>query len=300
MRVSVSIVTHQSANQIDACLAGVRKQGSIVDEVFVVDSGSTDGTIERLRERHPYVSLDAVGSNVGYAGGHNRNFLCARGDAFLVLNPDVVLGAGHVATLCGALDEDPRRGAAGGRLLHAHAPERIDSAGIGYDRWYTRFVDRGRGLPASQYRRDEDVWGTCGAATLYRSEALASVSGPEESPFAERLFMYYEDVDLAWRLRRAGWQSRFCADATALHARGGSGASVPFSEYYLVRNRLWVSLRNASRGELLRELPGLLGFELVKAVQALGRPHLRRALFDQCRGIPAALQARHRLAKGAV
>ena len=296
MRVSVSIVTHQSREQIDACLQGVRRQGAAVDEVLILDSGSSDGTVEHLRERHPYASVEALPANVGYAVGHNRNFLCSQGDAFLVLNPDVVLEAGHVAALRACLEADDGRGAAGGRLLGADG--QIDSAGIGYDRWRTRFVDRGRGLPSHQFRRDENVFGTCGAATLYRRAALTEVSRSGESPFAERLFMYYEDVDLAWRLRRAGWQIRFCADAMATHRRGGSRASAAFSEYYLVRNRLWVTLRNANGREFVRELPGLLGFHVAKTLQAIRRPHLRRALLDQCRGIPAALRARTEILGG--
>ena len=173
---------------------------------------------------------------------------------------------------------------------------RLDSAGITYDRGRTRFIDRGRGADPRRYGREEDVFGTCGAATLYRRKALASVSAPGESPFAERFFMYYEDVDLAWRLRHAGWRIRFCPGAMAIHQRGGSGADDAFVEYHLVRNRLWVSLRNAAPAELLRELPGIAALEAVKLVQALRRPHLRAALRDQLRGVPASLAERRRAA----
>ena len=104
--------------------------------------------------------------------------------------------------------------------------------------------------------------------------------------------MYYEDVDLAWRLQRAGWRVRYCPDAEATHRRGGSCAAPSFVEYHLVRNRLWVSLRNASPGQLLRELPGLALFEGAKALQAIRRPHLRAALRDQWRGIGASFRER--------
>jgi hypothetical protein len=87
-------------------------------------------------------------------------------------------------------------------------------------------------------------------------------------------------------------------DAEACHVRGGSGAANAFIEYHLVRNRLWVSLRNASAAELLRELPGLALFETVKAVQALRRPHLRAALRDQWRGVRPSLRERRLVAAG--
>jgi GT2 family glycosyltransferase len=190
-------------------------------------------------------------------------------------------------------------GAATGRLLGPGPEGRIDSAGISYDRLRTRFIDRGRGELRERFAREEDVFGACGAAALYRRVALDEVSRPGEHPFAERFFMYYEDVDLAWRLGRAGWRTRYVPDAESVHLRGGCGTSSGFIEYHLVRNRLWLSLRNASLSDLLLEFPGLAFFEGVKLIQALGRPHLRAALIDQLAGVRQSLVERRRAAWGA-
>jgi GT2 family glycosyltransferase len=287
--VSVSIVTHRSRACIDTCLAGVAAQGAVVREVLVVDSASDDGTAEHLRLQ-PRVAFCALERNVGYAAGHNLNFARARGRFFLVLNPDVVLAPGHLDVLVGALERDRRVGAAVGRLLAPGPERRLDSAGIARTR--TRFVDRGRSEAADRYGREEDVFGACGAAALYRSAVLRGVCRGDEAPFAERFFMYYEDVDLAWRLRRAGFRTRYVPTAEAVHLRGGSGASAAFVEYHLVRNRLWLTLRNARGRELLRDLPGLALFSAAKAVQSTRRPHLRAALRDQLRGVPASLRER--------
>ncbi|MEE9606239.1 MAG: glycosyltransferase family 2 protein [Myxococcota bacterium] len=290
--VTVSVVTHQSARHVDACLASLESQGPCVREVLLADSGSSDGTLECVRARHPRVRVRSLGRNAGYAAAHNRNWAAASGAFLLALNPDVVLGPGYVPRLLECLQADPGLGAAGGRLLSPGPVPRIDSAGIAYGPARARFVDRGRGSSPERYASEEDVLGACGAAALYRGTALDAVEAPGESPFAERLFMYYEDVDLCWRLRHAGWRVRYCPDAEAVHERGGSGADEAFTEYHLVRNRLWVSLRNATGGEGLRELPGLAAFELVKLVQAIGRPHLRAALRDQLRGVRASLAER--------
>lgn len=299
MRISVSVVTHQSAAHVERCLDAVREQGTCVGEVLVADSGSRDDTVLRARRADPEARIAVLGRNAGYAAAHNHNFRRSRHGSFLVLNPDVVLHRGHLDALLERLECEASLAAAGGRLLSPGRPLRLDSAGVVYDRLRTRFVDRGRGLPARSFLRDEDVLGTCGAATLFRRAALEDVSSPGEEPFAERLFMYYEDVDLAWRLRRAGWRIRFCPDAVATHARGGSGGGDAFAEYHLVRNRLWVTLRNAAPRELARELPGLALFELAKSIQSVRRPHLRRALRDQWRGVPESLRARRRAARGA-
>lgn len=297
MSVSVSVVTYQSARHVDACLGAVRAQGPSVREILVADNGSSDGTPERVRARHPDATLLALGRNTGFAAAHNANWARARGRFLLVLNPDVVLRPGYVDALVARLEGDPAVGAATGRLLAAGAPLRVDSAGIAWDRGRTRFVDRGRGARPADYDRECDVLGACGAAALFRREALCAVSRPGEAPFAERLFMYYEDVDLAWRLRRQGWRIRYCPRAEAVHVRGGSGAAAAFVEYHLVRNRVWVSARNAGAGELLRELPGLALFLSAKALQSARRPHLRAALREGLAGWSACRAERRGTAR---
>ena len=292
MKVSVSIVTHQSRAWITRCLDALDRQGPAVHEVLVLDSASRDGTAELVAARHPEVALDRAAANVGFARGHNRNWSRAQGDALLVLNPDVILRPGAVARLVAVLERSPRVGAVAPRLLAMDAPERIDSAGILRSRGRTRFVDRGRGEPRAAFDEEEVVFGACGAAVLLRREALDAVSRPGETPFAEHFYMYYEDVDLAWRLQRAGFHTRYVPQAEALHVRGGSGGDPAFVEYHLVRNRVWCTARNASAPELVRELPGLLLFEGAKLLQSLRRPHLRRALRDQLTGLPAAWAAR--------
>ena len=298
MSVSISIVTYQSAPHIAACLAGVRAQGDLVEEVLIADNGSVDDTLERVRADHPQARILELGANRGFASAHNANFAAACGAFVLTLNPDVALAPGYLAELVRCLERNPSLGAATGRLVTPGPRQKIDSAGISYSPGRSRFIDRGHGAPPSLYARDEDVFGACAAAALYRRRAVDEIAQPGETPFAERLFMYYEDVDLTWRLRRAGWGVRYCPGAEACHARGGSGASAAFIEYHLIRNRLWVSLRNASPGELLAELPGVALWFGVKVLQSVVRPHLRTALIDQLRGVPASLAERRRAAVG--
>jgi GT2 family glycosyltransferase len=297
--VSVSVVSFDSRALICDCLDALRVQGAPVREVLIADNASRDGTVELVKSRYPEASVLSLERNLGYGAAHNLNFARSRQRYFLALNPDVVLRPGFLSRLVETLDGDRSLGAATGRLVRPGPHGRIDSAGISYDRVRTRFVDRGRGELRERFAREEDVFGACGAAALYRRAALEEVSRPSESPFAERFFMYYEDVDLAWRLGRAGWRTRYVPEAESVHLRGGCGAGQAFIEYHLVRNRLWLSLRNASLSDFLLELPGLALFEGVKLIQALVRPHLRAALFDQLAGVRQCLAERRRAAWGA-
>lgn len=292
MKVSVSIVTYRSLSQIDRCLSGVFAQGDLLEEVLLVDNGSPDRTAAHVRRSYPRVRVCALDYNAGYAVAHNLNFESAQGEFILALNPDVLLAPDYLRNLLLRMTRDPGLGAAVGRLL-APGPERLlDSAGIAPTLGRTRFVDRGRRRPAAEFAIEEDVFGACGAAALYRSTALRDVSTRGEAPFAERFFMYYEDVDLAWRLREAGWRTRYVPQAEAVHERGGSGAGSQFIEYHLVRNRLWLTLRNARGSELLREVPGLAVFQAAKLIQSVRRRHVRAALRDQLRGVRDSLRER--------
>ena len=141
MKVSVSVVTHQSAPWIDACLDAVEAQ-AFVHEVLVVDSASTDDTVARIEARRPRVDLDAAATNLGFGAGHNRNWARASGDALLVLNPDVVLAPGALAALVDVLDARPEVAAAVPRLVSMSDPKRLDSAGIRWSPGRTRFVWR--------------------------------------------------------------------------------------------------------------------------------------------------------------
>jgi GT2 family glycosyltransferase len=294
VRVSVSIVTYESLRWIDRCLSGVFAQGDLVEEVLLVDNASTDRVAQHVRRWHPKVRVESLDYNAGYAAAHNRNFRSARGEFFLALNPDVRLAPGYLRNLLSAFSRDARLGAAVGRLL-IPGPERLlDSAGITPTPGRTRFIDRGRMEPATRFGVEEDVFGACGAAALYRSAALREVSVRGEAPFIERFFMYYEDVDLAWRLRNAGFRTRYVPLAEAVHQRGGSGASSQFIEYHLVRNRLWLTLRNARGATWVREIPGLAAFQAAKLLQAVRRPHVRAALRDQLHGVADSLRERRR------
>jgi GT2 family glycosyltransferase len=297
--VTVSVVSFESRALIADCLDAVRAQGAPVREVLVADNASKDGTVELVKSRYPEVSVLSLKCNLGYGAAHNLNFARSRQRYFFTLNPDVVLRPESVARLAEILNGDPSLGAATGRMVGPGPDGRIDSAGIAYDRMRTRFIDRGRGALRERFAREEDVFGACGAAALYRRVALDQISRPGEFPFAERFFMYYEDVDLAWRLGRAGWRTRYAPDAESVHLRGGCGASSAFIEYHLVRNRLWLSLRNATPRDFLLELPGLALFEGVKLIQALARPHLRTALIDQVAGVRQSLAERRRAVAGA-
>jgi N-acetylglucosaminyl-diphospho-decaprenol L-rhamnosyltransferase len=189
--------------------------------VVVVDNGSTDGTAEMVAGEFPAVRLLRNEENLGFGRAVNRGAAEAEGDVLVLLNNDVVCEPDFVTRLCEPF-EDERVGMAAGVLVQAASPELIDSAGIEIDRTLLAF-DYLWNRPVGELEHAADPLGPCGGAAAYRLSAFREAGG-----FDDAFFAYWEDVDLALRLRLAGWECRLAPAARALHRHGSTlGASSP-------------------------------------------------------------------------
>ena len=218
--VAVVIVSWNSAAYLPDCLGSLARLVRPAAEVVVVDAGSSDGSAELVRSRHPGVRLIARPENVGFCKGNNLGIRETVSPYVLALNPDTRLEPDFLARMLPAF-EDPRVGLVAGKLLRFDG-RTIDAAGQLLAR-SRQPLDRGYGRPdRGQFDRDEEVFGVCGAAALYRRTMLESIADPGDAYFDETFFAFGEDLDLAWRARRLGWKARFCHRAVGYHARGGS------------------------------------------------------------------------------
>ena len=187
-------------------LSGQRHPAAVV----VVDNGSTDGSRELVREEFAEVSVFEAGENLGFGPALNIAIAERGGDPILILNDDVVCEPGFVEAML-----EPFSGGAemvAGVLLSERDPRLIDSAGVIADRTLMGF-DYLHGEPREAAGSAPDPLGPTGGAALYSRSAFEAVGG-----FDERIFLYYEDLDLALRLRAAGARCRLAAGAGAVHA----------------------------------------------------------------------------------
>jgi GT2 family glycosyltransferase len=303
--VRVVVVTWNGAHLLPDCLDSLRAQ-TVADEmeVLVVDNASTDGTTELLAERYPEVQVLRAPRNLGFAGGVALGTREFSGDWLVLLNndaafaPDAVERLRAAATASGADDV----AAVTARILLAEpggaAPRRVNSTGNVVTRAGTG-TDRDWLAKIGEESTDPDVFGLCGGAALLRASALAAVGG-----FDADLFLYYEDTDVSWRLRAAGWRVVYAADATAVHRHAASSdAASPLFRYYNTRNSLTVFTRHAPlgvvAGSAARQLAGLLR----SAVRSGPRDPLTRArlrgLRDWARRLPRTLAERRATWAGA-
>jgi GT2 family glycosyltransferase len=192
--------------------------------VVVVDNGSTDGTAKLVAERFPDVRLVRLPRNVGFGRAVDhaaRELPAGDGDALVLVNNDAVCEPRFVEEICRPL-RSSGVGMSAGVLLQAADPGRIDSAGIELDstlRSYDFLWDEGVAALAGA----PDPVGPCGGAAAYRFGAFRRAGG-----FDEAFFAYWEDVDLALRLRLDGWLCALAPGARAVHHHGQTvGASSP-------------------------------------------------------------------------
>ena len=243
--VSVVIPNWNGRRWLPGCLAALAAQTRPPAEVVVVDNGSTDGSLERLAERHPDVRVLALGRNTGFAAAANRGIEAATSEAVALVNPDAVLAPDWLERTAAALAADPGAGAVACKMVDLDDPGRVYDAGDVLRRDGV-CEQRGR-FQRDDGRFDEpgEVFAACAGAALYRREAVLAVGG-----FDERFFAYLEDVDLGLRLRLAGWRCRYEPGRRGARGRGVLGRE------RAARRRLGRAQHAAARGQ---GVPAALG-----------------------------------------
>jgi GT2 family glycosyltransferase len=288
--VSIVIVTWNGRQFLDACLQAVAAQQGVATETILVDNASSDGTVDYVRERFPWVRVIALRENRGFAGGNNAGVREARGRFVALLNNDTVPEPGWLQTLLGGLDEGAAFALVTSRIVYMHDPSVIDSAGDGLLAWGGAFK-RHHGAGVEQARDSVEVFGVCGAACLMPRRVFDELGG-----FDEDFFASHEDVDLSYRARLLGYRCRYVADAVVRHHGSATiGRVSGFAVFQGQRNLEWLYLKNTPLTLLLRTLPGHALYVAAAGVHfaragALG-PFVRAKLAAVA-GIPGALRKR--------
>lgn len=234
MLPAVYIPNFNGAAQLGRTLRSLGAQTRPV-EVVVVDNGSSDDSVELARRELPEVRVVELERNLGFGPAINRALAAHPADHVILLNNDAEAEPRFVEALLDGLGAGVDTVA--GVLTQERAPELIDSAGVvadatlmGFDHLHGEAVEAAAGAA--------DPLGPTGGAALYRREALERVGG-----FDERIFLYYEDLDLALRIAAAGGRCRLAPEARALHAYSASLGAASARKY------AWTGW---SRGYMLR------------------------------------------------
>ncbi len=258
-RISIIIVNWNGRRFLKECLDALNAQSFKDFEIIFVDNGSTDGSVEFIEKNYPDARLIVNKGNLGFAEGNNAGIRAAKGEYIVMLNNDTKADKNFLHELAGCIESAKGKvGCVASKMVYYSNPKKVNAAGM-YALKDGSGRDRGVNEPDSgEWGRTEEVFGACAGAALYSRKALEDVAlGGEymDSSF----FAYFEDVDLAYRLRLRGWKTLYCPKALALHHGRGTSRKIPyFNTYYGHANRLKVIIKDMPAGLLLRFLPWIL------------------------------------------
>jgi len=260
LEVSIIIVNWNGRQHLEACLSAVAAQQGVAFETILVDNGSTDGSVEFVRDRFPWVRLVTLPENRGFAGGNNAGVREARGEYVALLNNDTAADPTWLRALKAGVDQPGGYALTTSCIVYMDDPARIDSAGDGLLRWGGPFKHY-HGAPVQLASDSREVFAACGCACLMPRQVFEELGG-----FDEDFFVSNEDVDLSYRARLRGYKVRYVADAVVRH-RGSAtmGHVSALSVFHAQRNLEWMYLKNTPRWILVRTLPGHLLYNLAAA-----------------------------------
>jgi GT2 family glycosyltransferase len=303
VRVSVTIVTWNSARFIGRCLETLAGQTHRDLEVIVIDNGSVDHTPKLLRQSVVPSHVTFNPHNRGFAAAQNQAVAEATGDIVLALNPDTLLTPSFIEAALTGFAAVPRGGMVAPKLRRPTAAFEIprdepviDSSGM-YLTASLRHFDRGAGdRDVGQYDRPERVFGPSGAAAFY-SRALIEDVAIDGQFFDERFFAYREDADLAWRARLLGWECVYIPQALGYHlrrVRPDQRRHLPVSiKRHSVKNRFLMRIKNITPDFYARVAgPATLRDLAVLGAVLTVEPQSLPAFVALARSLPSALRDR--------
>lgn len=271
-RISIVIVSWNALSLVRRCLPSVVATDYPNLEIILADNASNDGTAAWVAREYPSVKIVRHPKNLLFAAGNNRALPHATGDFILLLNNDVEVPPGWLHPLVDTMESMDDVAAVQPKLLQYDDRSRFEYAGasggfvdrLGYPFTRGRIFDTME-VDRGQYDDARDVFWATGAALLLRRTALEEVGVLDP-----RFEMHMEEIDLCWRLQRAGYRIRVEPQSTVYHIGGASlPQGTPRKTYYNFRNSLLMLYKNLPAGAWRSTLARRLVFDSVAAARLL-------------------------------
>jgi GT2 family glycosyltransferase len=208
--VYIILVQWNGWSETTACLSSLESLAYENRNVIVVDNGSTDDSVVHIRQRFPWANVVLTGKNLGFSGGCNAGLhraLAEGADYVWLLNNDAIAHPGALDALVDKAETDSRIGAVGSAIYSMEEPTQLQAWGGGYVNFWM-----GRARHFRKPVSDEKVQYITGASLLIRRRVLETVGLLDDE-----IFLYWEDPEYCWRLRRAGWRLAVAGESKIWH-----------------------------------------------------------------------------------
>lgn len=266
--ITVQVVTWNSSPELSALLPILQEIPADRAQFVFVDNASSDNSVEQIQRALPQAKVIELKENIGFGNAHNLGFTQSETELVLALNPDVQLDWAGIEKVAEAFYNE-KVASAQGKLLRSEKV--IDSVGVALTATLNGCEVGAGETDLGQYEIAREIVAATGACALYRVSALKKVAHQEGEFFDENFFAYKEDVDLGWRLQRAGFVNMYIPVFVGWHERHQRHAGFwgwglnPINIYrrlqnkrtrWSLRNWIWMIVKNATPQQML--LHGLL------------------------------------------
>jgi len=300
-KLSVNLVAWNGVKYIPHLFASLRAQTFSDWELNILDNCSTDGTVSviqrELKNNNQAANVICNSENKGFAAGHNQLFRASKAEYFLILNQDMYLTADALEKIIKFLDEDKTRSAVAPRLmkwnfldidagLEQSFTDLVDSVGLSVSRRRRiRELHGGESWPINECadKKFLEVFGLSGALLAMRRDVAEKIQFRDGSLFDESYHSYKEDVDLAFRLRSAGFSSFVLLDTVVYHDRSAAQSKNAsdvsaagnkmkqsfFIKYYSYKNHLATLYKNEYWQNIILDFGPILWYEAKKFIYYL-------------------------------
>ncbi len=271
MKLSVIIVNYNVKYFLEQCLRSVQIALRGIDsEVFVVDNASSDGSIDMVREKFPEVICIANKDNVGFSTANNQAIRIAKGEYVLLLNPDTVVEENTFSLSLKCMDEKPELGALGVKMIDGKGnflPESKRGLPTPWVSFYKIFGLSSLFPKSPKFARyhmghldkdqNHEIEILAGAYMLMRVSALE-----KSGLLDEEFFMYGEDIDLSYRILKAGYKNYYLADTSIIHYKGESTKKGSLNYVYVFYKAMAIFARKHFSGTYAKVFNFMIGLAI--------------------------------------
>ncbi len=269
--VAVVILNYNGEKLLRQFLPSVLKYSSGA-RIVVADNGSTDGSVNVVKQEFPEVELIPLPENFGFCGGYNRALQQVEADIYVLLNSDVEVTAGWIDPIQAQFDQNPGIAAMQPKILSWHSRDKFEYAGAGGG-----FIDsfgypfcRGRlfnhvETDFGQYNDTREIFWASGACLFIRSSVYHQFGGLDEDFFA-----HMEEIDLCWKINRTESKVFYCGQSTVYHVGAGTlNYESPRKTLLNFRNGIALIYKHFDPMELAYKLPVRLTLDWAAAARFL-------------------------------
>ena len=276
--LSIIIVSFNDKSHLEACLSSVEENAQEMDfEIIIVDNNSSDGSQEFIRQNYPQIKLITNDDNAGFAIALNRGLRESRGEFFLFLNTDTVICPNALSLLLEELKNNPRIGAIGPALLKGEDAYQVSfgrKVSFVSEIFQKFFLNPFYRLRLKSIQKRKEVGWLSAACFMTRREVVE-----DAGLFDENFFLYFEDIDLCYRIRLRGWSLLFFPQAKVFHKGATStGQDKVRSRFEYRRSQLYFYQKHNSKVSfLLLRLYLVLNFGIIRLWGFLKGKEYRRS-----------------------